>query len=454
MRMHQLKMIGLFAALCLFFSAWMTGFDFSFAECRLFPNYNMLAASFAEGRLSIEAPPKTVDILVKDGRQYLYAGPVPALLRLPLMPVLEKGIPSGVMIVLFCAGIGTLFIILLGQLTPADQPGAGSFLRASLVLVFVLNGFTLLMVTIPSFHHEAISAAMFFLMAALYYFFKIRRSGYRPTSGETIGIALALSLCVGSRVSYAVAAAALGAMVVVGIIRNPAQVPRREIIRSLGILAGVAGLSIGLLMWYNHARFGSVLDFGTHYQASFYRDYLIRKGYLRYDHFPYNFWSYFFRIPRVSTQFPFLLLPAYFLKVQSLGPMPYLLVNGNELAVSLFCLMPVTVLIFITLGQPGFRSEAKSNGLFNLALVCVLQVAVISLSLAATARYYYDFLPLLLLMASFGAIWLQKQGKAGAGLLLFLNAVSILISFALPMNAIRFYQTYIDYPSPLLRIFF
>lgn len=34
-------------------AAWMTGFMFAFREAKVFPNYNMLAAEFAEGQFFI-----------------------------------------------------------------------------------------------------------------------------------------------------------------------------------------------------------------------------------------------------------------------------------------------------------------------------------------------------------------------------------------------------------------
>jgi hypothetical protein len=78
----------------------------------------------------------------------------------------------------------------------------------------------------------------------------------------------------------------------------------------------------------------------------------------------------------------------------------------------------------------------------------------VSLSLAAIARYYYDFLPLLMLMVYLGAGGLKAAGSISIRMLAFLGGTSVVASFALPLNAIRFYETYIRFASPWLKIFY
>jgi hypothetical protein len=202
MKIGCLKAVCLFFLVCLIYSAWMTGFSFKFSESKMFPNYNMLAEAFVKGHLFIETSLPQVDIIIKDGKQYFYSGPVPALLRVPFIIIAQKSISTGVMIVLFCAGISTLFAMILGELTPPGEGGSLSLVKIILVMTFIFNGFSLFMVTIPTFHNEAISAAMFFLLAALYFFLKIRNQGYRMSAGTSIFIGLSLVLCIGSRISY------------------------------------------------------------------------------------------------------------------------------------------------------------------------------------------------------------------------------------------------------------
>lgn len=450
----RIKAVWLFLAVCLAYTAWMTGFTFRFSECGMFPNSNMLAESFLNGRLFISSSTPLTDTLIKDGRHYFYSGPLPALLRVPSMLLLKKGIPTGAMIIFFCAGIIVFFMGLMDELLPPKEKKYSGAVAATFLAVFILNGFSLLMVAIPSFHNEAISAAMFFLLAALYLLIKIHKQRYRVNIRSVLLFGLALSCCAGSRISYVFSVGILGGILAAGILKNRRQIPAAEIVRSLGLIGAIGCVTAGALLWYNYARFDSAFDFGTRFQLSLYKNYMMQQGIFRYDHLPYNFWSFFFRLPGAVAEFPYVTMPAYILKVQSVGPMPYFLLNGNELAVSIFCLMPIMLLSFGPLIGGRFKTYIEFNLFGLVAALFVVQVVVISLSLAAIARYYYDFFALMMLIAFMGGSYLRSIEKISDGLVVLLGALSLIISFALPMNAVRFYEAFIRYPSPLLRIFF
>ena len=134
--------------------------------------------------------------------------------------------------------------------------------------------------------------------------------------------------------------------------------------------------------------------------------------------------------------------------------MPYFLINGNELAVSIFYLMPIMIFAFVPIFSGMTKMKADIRCFWVIAVLFTVQVAVISLSLATIARYYYDFFPLMMIMVFMGVVELTKRERVSNKTIGLLGAISVMISFALPMNAISFYATYIDYPSPLLNIFF
>ncbi len=445
-------MVGLFLIVCIFYAAWMTGLRFVFVECKMFPNYNMLASAFVSGHLFIENTPP-VDTVLKDGKRYIFSGPVPALLRMPLM-MIGKGIPTGLMIVIFCAAVSTLFAMILEELIPSLEIRRFTLTKNLFVFMFIFNGVSLFMVTIPSIHHESICAAMFFLMLSIWLLLRAKNKGYQIRVGNSILLGMTLSLAIGSRSSYVFAAAVIGCVLAFGMLKNYGSIPKAQIIRSLTIIAGIAAVSAGLLLWYNYNRSGSFFDFGMKYLVSLYRDYFDKGGYFRYDHFPYNFWSLFFQLPEFIPVFPFLLLPRYILQVHSIGLMPYFLINSNELTVSIFFLMPILVLCFV----PLFTKRFLCNGSLGKYVICsavlVAQILSVGFTVATIARYYYDFLPLLMMMAFIGAVSLKMNRKISDMTLMFLGIVSILISWALPMNAIQFYAQFIDYPSPLLNVFF
>jgi len=453
MRFVRLKAVWLFLAICVFYTAWMTGLTFNFSECEMFPNYAMLADGFANGHLFIQASPPA-DTMLKDGNRYIFSGPVPALVRLPVRFLFGTVIPTGLMIVLFCAGVSTLFALILDELVPADTTNAPSLLKRLFVSVFIFNGISLFMVTIPSIHHESISAAMFFLMIAVLFLLKTHNHGYRPTAGTSIVIGLSLSLSVGCRFSYAYAVALIFVVLVFGMLKSSYRSAKWEVIRSFLIVGSIGVVSLCLLLWYNYLRFGAILDFGMSYLESLYQSYFLNGGYFRYDHFPYNLWSLFFRVPQIVSEFPYIKLPAYILQVRSIGLNPYFLVNTNELTVSVFCLTPISMLACV----PCFSLKSYwDDGLTKFVIlfgIVAVQIFSVAFTVASIARYYYDFIALMMMMAFMATVHLRATNKISTGMIAFLGGISLFLSFALPMNALMFYAKFIEYQSPLLNIFF
>ena len=207
---------------------------------------------------------------------------------------------------------------------------------------------------------------------------------------------------------------------------------------------------------YNKARFGNFLDFGMNHQASIvFQDYFNQGNYFRFDHLPYNLWHMFFRFPEVIESFPYLKLPGFVLKVQSVALNPYLLINSNELSVSIFCLMPITLLAFCPLFKTLRSKISQLNvSYFMLLGVFACQVLLPCFTVAATARYYYDFLPILLILSFIGAVALSTYRGFLKYFTFGLVVVSLIVSFSLPMNALVFYAQYVPYRSPLLHLFF
>ncbi|MEJ2716694.1 MAG: hypothetical protein P8182_06075 [Deltaproteobacteria bacterium] len=453
MKAGPLKILLIFIVICAAYSAWMTGFTFVFSECTLFPNYNMLAKALLKGQLFIdEAPP--VDASMVHGKRYLYVGPVPALFHIPSLLLFNRSTPTGLVIAILCAGISVLLVMILKELTPPNEMRKLRGIRLCFVGAFVLSGFSLLMVTIPSIHHEAICSAAFFLTVAIYLLIRARDRGYRISTVAALFGALALSLCIGSRFSYVISAAVVGSILIGGMIRNSDRIPTSEIIRTGVLGLGLTMLMVGLLLYYNHARFGTYGEFGVKYLTSIYTEYFARGHFLRYDHVPYNLWSMFWRIPQLAPEFPFLMLPAFILKVQSIGLMPYFLINVNELSASVFCLMPIMLLAVVPL-LASWRNPnvCRLTTYFILSVLFGVQCLTISLTPASTARYYYDFLPIMMMMSYIGALWFQKRASRPNVMIASLAVISVVLSFALPMNALTLYAHFISYKSPLLQVF-
>ncbi len=427
-----------FIAISFAYAAWMTGFTFAFRETDVFPNYNMLAEAFAKGQLFIdEMPPE--DYSIMNGKRYLYFGPLPALIRLPVWLLLGRGIPTGLMIVLFCAGSAVLFVLIINELSVVHE-SSDSLLKAVFIILFIFNGYSLLMTLIPSIHHEAIAAAAFFLMLALNLLVKTWNRGNVPTPATAALMGLSVACCLASRATYAFSAAVIVIVFFAGSWFRAGYVLNRKEVAPMVICVTIIAIAAGLLLAYNYARFGDPLEFGMKYAESMFRDYLLAGNFARYEHIPYNLWSLFFRLPSLARTFPFLIMPEYILKTESIGFMPYSLLYENELSASAFVLMPVLILFVVPLALiKEDRPEMNLSMYLVLFVLLILQVLPISVSMATVARYYYDFLPIMMIMAYLGALWLKRRRAEYFLAVLFMVAVSIIVSVTLPMNAISFY---------------
>ncbi len=431
-------MICGFIAISFAYAAWMTGFTFAFREADVFPNYNMLTAAFAKGQLFIdEMPPE--DYSIANGNRYLYFGPLPALIRLPVRLLLGRGIPTGLMIVLFCAGSAVLFALAINELTLV-QESSDSLLKTVFIILFIFNGYSLLITLIPSIHHEAIAAAAFFLMLALSLLVKTWNRGNVPTPATAALMGLSLACCLASRATYAFSAGVIVIVFIAGTWSRAGHVMNRKAVVPMVIIVTIFAIAAGLLLAYNYARFGDPFEFGMKYAESMFKNYLLAGNFARYEHIPYNLWSLFFRLPITAREFPFLIMPEYILKTESIGFMPFALIYENELSASVFVLMPVLILFVVPLALvKEDRPDINFRMYLVLFVLLVMQVLPISVSMATAARYYYDFLPIMMIMAYLGALWLKRKKAEYFFAVLLMAVISIIVSLALPMNAISFY---------------
>ncbi|HEU5321539.1 MAG TPA: hypothetical protein VFX28_12090, partial [Methylomirabilota bacterium] len=146
---------------------------------------------------------------------------------------------------------------------------------------------------------------------------------------------------------------------------------------------------------------------------------------------------------------PYLSLPFYWLEAVDRQGSSYHLVHINELSASVFVLMPALLLGCV----PLLRAEGDWPGRRVPRLLLALlaaQLAPLVLTVAAAARYYLDFLPLLVLLAALGAR--QLGPRLGRGGLVALWTLSLLLSFALVPNGLRVYESYVGYRPAVLQL--
>jgi hypothetical protein len=445
-------MVAGFLTLSLFYYAWMTGFTFGPTELPVFPNYNMLAKSFLAGRLDIlDNPPE--DYSLFGGKKYLYFGPVPALFH-AFFRIIGWEISTGFMIALFAAGTWAVFLLILLQLGSDDTRKPLGRLQIAFAALFAFNGYTLWMVSVPSIHHEAIGSAIFFLLLAIYFTLKAAQNSYMFSASGGLIIGLSLVLSLGSRFSYFLTVTFLAVSLGTGMLRNREGKAWSKSLLPFAAILGTVVSGFVLLLVYNYARFNSFTEFGMRYATSLYSQYLLQGNFFRYDHIPYNLWSYLFYIPPGDPHFPYVKLPFYVLKAESVRGLPYFLVHVNELCASIFCFLPVLLFCFVPLFKGATNLTAsKQSALRLFAVVFAFQIIPLSMSMAAITRYYYDFLPVMMVIAFLGIEQVQEQLQHKKLTLIVISAISILFSFAVTINALRFHEVFSEYRSPLLNLF-
>ncbi len=181
----------------------------------------------------------------------------------------------------------------------------------------------------------------------------------------------------------------------------------------------------------------------------------MRAGhYWRLDHMPFNLWDYAAHLPHAVPHFPYLEPAVTMSEVTrtSATPMPpYHLVHVNELAMSVFVVVPVTALLFFSLGR--LRREVDYQQRWPVTLLLgsvVLQVGVLSLTMLSTARFMFDFVPLLMLLALVGAVALtERRPVAGRWAAAALGSLTLLLCLMLPASAAAQYGRFLHYQAPL-----
>jgi hypothetical protein len=436
---ERLGLIGLVAAATVMYSAWMTGGTFRFSEVERFPNHRMLASAFADGRLWIEEQPR-VDVAHFEGKRYLYFGPVPAAIRTPLT-MLGIRVPTGLMVALLCTAFCAVFLFCLRSLAPRDGP-----LIAAFTALCAGNGLMLFMSVLPSVHHESILWAGLFLLLGVLGVLDTWRRG--PTVRRGLWVGIAAGLAAGCRVSYLPPG-----LVVIGAFCVAAYGARRSQRFLLVTAAAVAPLlTVGaLLAAYNVARFGSPTEFGVNHLTSNYQDYIREGNFWRLDHVPYNLWDNLCRLPGLRGDLPYLESGITLQEVsqKSATPSePFRLIHVNELVTSVFIVIPALLLMI-----PAFRRPPDNEArrpVFLLAILVAVQIGVLSLTFASTARYQFDFVPYMMLVAFIGATRLRARWKEADRFVIALIVISLVMGLYLPLNAIEKYEPFVGYRSPLL----
>ncbi|HET6262217.1 MAG TPA: hypothetical protein VFG99_08255 [Chloroflexia bacterium] len=337
-------------------------------------HYYYLARNMVQGNLTVDGIPDFYPDWVEwNGHRYLPLGPLPAVLLIPFLPVLELGLDP--------VAIGLLFTLLNAWLLYKVLVSIGirdARLKWSLLLFFGGTVYLSTAMKSGAWFLAHIVTITFLLMAV----WAVVGRKLPLAAGVLLGLA---------GMSRTTALFALPFFVVMLLYKGGLEgekVSKREMAKRVGmLLLGVSG-PVLLLGLYNYARFGSPLDTGYSHvvlQTSVLSE-ALRHGLFSLEHIPKNL---------------------FMLLVQ--GPLPY--PNENAAVLSFPYLRPSPWGMGIFFTSPALLYIFRANRRKPFVLACWLAVACVMIPIITYYgvgwiqfgyRYALDFTPFLVLIAALG----------------------------------------------------
>ena len=337
-------------------------------------HFMLLADGWLHGHLYVEGtPPGLSDFTHYKGHWYVAFPPLPAVLMLPLVAIFHLSYQS-LITLFFSVGMGILNIwlmrLVLQRLVRRGLLGT-HFATTAWLLVFFAIGTELLYTTMKgSVWFVAHVVATTFLLLYIYEMLGKQRAWLA---------ALWLGLASLSRSTTLLAFPFF-------LLWTLAQERKRlfVLLRQWVIFGGVLGAVLAVMLLYNYARFGSLLDFGYNGMNV---NPLVGDSLHGYGQFSIHFLA-------INTRF-MLFEPPRLLKM-----FPY--VTFNPYGTSIFLTMPALLFAFV-----GFRRRKQRWFATSLLAGCVLPVAAVLLYFNTGwyqfgYRFALDFLPFLFLLAALG----------------------------------------------------
>lgn len=326
-----------------------------------------LADSFLHGRLDIPNPSDFLakgDISLFKDKYFIYFGPTPAILVLPLVLVFNSATSQQIIsIILFI-----LDIFLLYKIARSYKITKTNSLWLTIFFMFGSIFFVTGLINITAFQVQFIATSFFIL--ALYEFLHRKR---------WLLIGLFVSLAATTRSTLY-----LSSIFFLSEILLTSGYWKKKVFTIIIFLLPIL-ISFFIIGYYNKIRFNNYLDFGYTYNFSLGKDLsdAASLGFFSLEHIPGNLYFFLFRGPdpiRLNT-FNFVLKFPYF--------------KANPWGLGLFFTSPLFLYIFLV--------KIKDKYILS-SLVTILLMLILTLSYYGSGvwqygyRYALDFYPLLFLV--------------------------------------------------------
>jgi hypothetical protein len=373
----DLVLVGLAASVVILLLAWPTvqvalGGD----------HYLFLARQLAEGRLNVDnLPPRYGDYAPWQGHKYLPFGPLPAVLLIPLLPLLNAGMALVFVSYAFTAANVLILYRVLGRVGVTDER------RHWLTLLYFAGTPYLAVTMIGLSTYYAHIVATTFLLLAIHEALGKRRW---LLVGMSLGLAGACRFTEVFALPFFILIAAAGEGGVNGVQSSRAGFETRpaKLLSRLATLFGGLAAPVLLLCAYNYARFGNIAETGFG-KAVLYSDVLYQArsvGLFSLAHVPKNVFMMLLQGPQpvggdstVVLRFPY--------------------VQPSQWGMGLFFTSPALLYVF--------------RARFDEALVKACWIATLTLLIPILAyygigflqfgyRYALDFMPFLIVLVARG----------------------------------------------------
>jgi hypothetical protein len=252
--------------------------------------FNYLADAFLHGQLYLRLQPSSVlDLIIYEDRLYLYWPPFPAILLMPLVAVFGVNFSD----IFFTILVGSANVALISAVLEASE-AAGMFQlglrkRAIMVVFFALGTVQLTLAVLGGVWFTAQEVGL--LCVLLTYLIAIKMRGW--PAFLLAGLAMGAALATRNHLIFA------GIWPAWYLLRKhwPLSVRRFIGLSFLGALP--VFLSIGLLVSYNIARFGSPTDSGMYYQnvSTVFNQPYLDYGAFNVRNIPINFYYQYIAYP-------------------------------------------------------------------------------------------------------------------------------------------------------------
>lgn len=387
--------------------------SFRFEERPGFMTYGMLAEAFVSGQLHLKQEvdqnrlrspdpldpstpyPYWFDLIIWDGKYYVPREPLPGLIRALILYVIGLPLHTGEVIITFAFGSFLLLGLVLWSIINRFLPESPDWMIWYFWVAFGVSGTQLYIVGRPVVYHESDATACFFLLAGCALLIRgLSSARHNLTIASLSGTCFGLA--VGCRALLILYPVCLVLMLLAFALAQRQSL--KTTVAWAIFFSGPVAAGVALLWAYNYLRFGNPLEFGyTHVIVPTYSAYVyltLGENLFSWKHVPYHFYQYLISLPLVVSKFPYLRYPFESSWVDDV----YL---TREAVCSMFITMPVLVMllpIMYLFKHPQTKNELKPVLSFFLVSPLVVFV-MLSAFYGASARYYYEFVPMLFVVA-------------------------------------------------------